>query len=480
MKHLSKVILKNFQSHEYSIIEFKEGLNVIVGPSDTGKSAIIRGIKWVLYNEPSGNYFIREGETECSVVLEFNDGTRVKRFRSRSKNMYILYGRRGKKTKYEGFGTSVPEEIVEAIRVKKIYLDGEESNSINLGEQLEGPFLLSEKTSTRASAIGRLIGVNIIDEALRETLKDLRTFNNRKRDLDEKTELLTGELKDYEYLDGLSNNIDKISKIKNLIREKSTKLEKLKELSSDFLEAKRGLKKVNIYLEKLSNLDILEENLKNISYLNNHYTVLKNRNKNLMNYRREINKNIDIMEMLDKIENVEENLNLLLKYYNEKSSLEKIHKELSLNIKETNNIKKINDQLKNVSKLESIINIINTNISTLGSFKYVGDKFKINKKRLEAGAIYIDNLQNLDFIREIYKKVEKKLKTLNIYNDIRIRMEVYQKSLNEEQNKRKDSEDNIKKELDKYKKLLEEIEICPVCLSNINNDKIQYIVEHYN
>src|SRR5699024_4307624 len=172
--------------------------------------------------------------------------------------MYILHDDKGNKIKYEGFGTSVPEEIMEVIGIKKIYLDSDESNTVNIGEQLEGPFLLSEKDSTKASAIGRLIGVNIIDEALREALKDLRDldndesntvkrgeqlegayllsekdrnkdseigrligvniidevirealkdlqdFNNQKKVIDEKINELNNELKSYEYLDKLS------------------------------------------------------------------------------------------------------------------------------------------------------------------------------------------------------------------------------------------------------------------------------------
>ena len=120
MKYLKTVILENFQSHKYSTIDFCEGLNVILGPSDSGKSAIIRGIKWALYNEPSGDYFIREGEREASVTLIFNDKTKLTRLRSRSKNSYILYKKNGEEIKFEGFGTSVPQEIIEEIGIKKI------------------------------------------------------------------------------------------------------------------------------------------------------------------------------------------------------------------------------------------------------------------------------------------------------------------------------------------------------------------------
>ena len=45
---LQKVILENFQAHEMSVIEFTEGINVICGASDQGKSSVIRAIRWAL------------------------------------------------------------------------------------------------------------------------------------------------------------------------------------------------------------------------------------------------------------------------------------------------------------------------------------------------------------------------------------------------------------------------------------------------
>jgi len=206
MKYIKQVTLENFQSHKHSILEFDEKLNVIVGSSDSGKSAIIRGIKWVLYNEPYGDYFIRENENQCSVTLKFNDNTVLKRYRSKSKNQYLLIKNNGEEMIFEGFGSNIPEEIIDEISIKKIYLDSSEYNSINLGEQLERPFLLSEKSSTRASAIGRLVGVNIVDDALREVLKDIRALNTTQKNLEENSIKLQKEIKEYDYLVELSNN----------------------------------------------------------------------------------------------------------------------------------------------------------------------------------------------------------------------------------------------------------------------------------
>src|SRR5699024_6680219 len=153
--------------------------------------------KWGLFNEPAGDYFIREGETECSVTIIFNDGVKIKRLRNKSKNTYYLYSASGKEMIFEGFGTSVPQEIKEATSIRKIELDSNYSNAINITDQLEGPFLLSEKNSVKANAIGRIVGVHIVDDALKNTLKDIRNLNINKQTHSDNLKQLEKDLHTY-------------------------------------------------------------------------------------------------------------------------------------------------------------------------------------------------------------------------------------------------------------------------------------------
>ncbi|WP_035425703.1 AAA family ATPase, partial [Halalkalibacterium ligniniphilum] len=61
MNTINTVRLENFQSHLDTSIDFSTGLNVIVGQSDSGKTSILRAIRWVLYNQPRGTDFMRVG-----------------------------------------------------------------------------------------------------------------------------------------------------------------------------------------------------------------------------------------------------------------------------------------------------------------------------------------------------------------------------------------------------------------------------------
>ena len=147
MKYLKRIELINFQSHKYTDLYFDDKVNVIIGPSDSGKTAIIRAIKWVLFNEPSGIDFIRKGTTESNVVLYFDDNLIIKRGRSKSKNYYEITYPNGLEERFEGFGTKVPEEIIELTGIQKVELDGNNLISLNISDQLESPFLLTSTPS---------------------------------------------------------------------------------------------------------------------------------------------------------------------------------------------------------------------------------------------------------------------------------------------------------------------------------------------
>jgi len=57
MSLIRSLEIENFQSHELTKLDLHKGLNVIVGPSDQGKSALIRALRWLCYNEPKGTDF---------------------------------------------------------------------------------------------------------------------------------------------------------------------------------------------------------------------------------------------------------------------------------------------------------------------------------------------------------------------------------------------------------------------------------------
>ncbi|MDA0587441.1 MAG: AAA family ATPase [Planctomycetota bacterium] len=76
---IRRITLDNFMSHSHTVIESAEGLTVLVGPNNCGKSAVITALQTLCDNE-TGGFMVRRGESDCRVTVETDDGhTRVRR-----------------------------------------------------------------------------------------------------------------------------------------------------------------------------------------------------------------------------------------------------------------------------------------------------------------------------------------------------------------------------------------------------------------
>jgi exonuclease SbcC len=200
---IQRVLIENFQSHARSELTFRQGLNAILGPSDNGKSAVLRAIRWALYSEPRGTEFVRTGARECRVTVTMSDGVEIVRELLLNKagtggrNRYLLRQPGAPEQVFEGFGTEVPLEIIKAHGMPPIILDKDKRVMLNLGSQLEAPFLLAETGSLRARAVGRLLGVHVVDAADRGAQRDLKERRREAKALQERVDAYTEKLQPF-------------------------------------------------------------------------------------------------------------------------------------------------------------------------------------------------------------------------------------------------------------------------------------------
>ena len=161
---IQQLNIQNFQSHEDTSLDFVEGCNVIVGASDSGKTAIIRALRKLAFNKPSGTEMCSHWGGKTKVEL-FTDDAHV--VWSKDKQQEYILG----DAHFSAFGTDVPEEIVKALNL----------NSINIQMQLDSPFLLSETPGQVAQHFNKVAGLDKIDSAtsninswIRELTSDIK------------------------------------------------------------------------------------------------------------------------------------------------------------------------------------------------------------------------------------------------------------------------------------------------------------------
>ena len=218
---IESAYIENFQGHAKTQVEFAPDgqLTVIVGQTDSGKSAIIRALRWVLCNIPQGTDYIRAGTSSAAVAITYTDGCRVVRERGKSFNRYRVYVPGSAETKLEGFGTDVPLEVSEITGVRPVSID-DVSLNLNFSEQLDAPFLgKSVSAGARARILGKLAGTEEIDVAQRVLGTDLYRANQDDKRLSAETAEFTKQIGAYDYLAGVATRITRVEKILAGVRE---------------------------------------------------------------------------------------------------------------------------------------------------------------------------------------------------------------------------------------------------------------------
>jgi len=251
MANICKLILENFQSHKYTELELSDGLNVIIGASDHGKSAIIRAIKWVLYNEPRGTEFIRSGTNYARVTILFDNGNSVIRERTQTKNRYIIVDDKGNESIFEGFGNQVPDEVINIHGICKINLDENVSSNINISQQLEGAFLVLDTGATKAKVIGKVAYLDIIDNAITDCKIDIKRQLQTRDKLNAQLEQIELEMENYKGLDTLQKAISEGTDIIDKLKVKLTLMESFKLKKQTMLQCEQQLNSIKLFLKHI-------------------------------------------------------------------------------------------------------------------------------------------------------------------------------------------------------------------------------------
>lgn len=174
---IDRLKVTNFQSVENADIEVG-GLTVIVGHSNSGKSALVRALRAVArnVNAPSA---VRAGKKVFTVAVHSGDTT-VSIERGKSQSTYRV-SKGSEEAVYTKAGRSVPDEVQKALA-----LPVPEGPDLTFSGQIDPPFLLAESGSVVAKVLGDLTNVSRLHaaskEANRRRLEATKIVKIRKED----------------------------------------------------------------------------------------------------------------------------------------------------------------------------------------------------------------------------------------------------------------------------------------------------------
>lgn len=152
---IKQLKIRNYQSHKDAELNFRPGVNLIVGDSDCGKSALLRALRWLVFNRPSGftfqSHWAKKGE-DTAVEVALSDGNVARRVRNNKDNQYWLSTL---EEPLEAVRTDVPEEVKAVLRM----------DALNVQRQGDKPFLLDESPAEVARVLNTVAGLENIDAA---------------------------------------------------------------------------------------------------------------------------------------------------------------------------------------------------------------------------------------------------------------------------------------------------------------------------
>lgn len=171
-----KLVVKNFQSIESAVLEC-HGFTVVTGPTNLGKSALVRAASGALFGI-AGDHFIRDGEVQCGVGLALDQ------LIIRWKKVKSGKATPGRETSLDINGqlhTKLGRDhaaLIEPHGVKEIRTTADKIRP-QVASQHDNIFLVMENDSTVAEVL-RVVGrSDVITEAQRLSKKDLRDTEGR-------------------------------------------------------------------------------------------------------------------------------------------------------------------------------------------------------------------------------------------------------------------------------------------------------------
>lgn len=203
----------NFQSHKHSVLDFHPNVNVIVGLSDAGKSAIIKALRWVISNRPTGESFRSHWGGKTEVILTLDDCVI-----SRSKDKENLYTLND--LEFRAFSTNVPQEIINALNM----------SDVNIQYQLDTHFLLSDSPGEVAQHFNKVAKLDKIDLAQSNIANWIRGIT---KDIETKKELIASneiQLTKFDYLEKFEAEVEVLEELEKKEAAQEQRIAKLSSL----------------------------------------------------------------------------------------------------------------------------------------------------------------------------------------------------------------------------------------------------------
>ncbi|MBD1373188.1 AAA family ATPase [Hazenella sp. IB182357] len=480
MNRFHKLTIENFQSHKFTEIEFSDGLNVFVGPSDSGKSAILRALRWVLMNIPRGQDFIYKGAKQCRVVLTMLNGTQITRVRGGSINRYILTLPDEEEQIFEGFGNTVPDEIKQVHQIEALKID-QELYELHFSKQLESPFLLFDSPQSKAKVIGRISGAHLIDQARKKTGQDRLAIQQETKHLFNQMNELEQKLEPYQILPSLEKQLEKAEQKYNQVHHFSQVKESYQALFHRLQKVEQEKHENSRIMEQLKQIPQLQSDLKKVE---NQYMIYRQLKRLNLQYRRVLLDKDRCDQTITRTKNlpvIEQGIDEIIEKKNRLLQLKQLHQRNQLLLKQKAHITQKWIQLKEIPKALEVVPPIENTIFRLKKLMLLHTKYENWMTERQEHLSMVNRYQHVKRVTNVtLPTLEEKQNQLRRLNELSARWADMKWRLQKGKKYCKERKTDIERLTAEWADILTKRGTCPTCGTMIDDQVMTHIMEEIN
>lgn len=442
--YITKMVLENFQSHENTVLEFSEGLNLFTGESGQGKSAVLRGFAFIFENfGRNPRRFIKKGTDFARVTIYLSNGYVISRVIEKSKsgkNGYEIYN--PKDGSVESTNTKGLSLVQDILGFNKLNIDTGKDIPINFMKQGTSWFFVGDgyTSSERAKIVGSIYGTHYADAVIKDLEGDLKKYNAQIKATDKEKNTIQENIDSFSYLPQMHTQITELEQLNIEVTELMARKEKITTLLKEQESIENDIRELNDVIKDLSDIEDL-------------YT--------------------EIYQVKDLIQ--------------KRNDIQKLYRSLTTIIADGKESKHVAEQLMNLSNAQSLLDEISKLVKDKTTYEELllkSTQLTDTKNRLE---------KEINVSSEIIEETNSLIDAENMLNELKVLISKKESveslmykltSIEEEENKQTHKIELVISENEKlvnqYKVLLTEIGKCPVCHGTIDNAVINRITNEYS
>lgn len=389
-----KLYIKAFQSIEEAELEI-DGFTVVTGPNNEGKSALVRAIKGAFSNYTGYQHgWVKHGHDALSVRMVFGEGSHFLWERGPDYSRYEINDKILDKA-----GQFVPEEL-DVFKVHPITVGRNNKIWPQIADQFNQTFLVYEPGSVLAEAIADTERVGKLNSALRKAESDRKSCAAKARIRFEDLDSVKEELSYYEGFSLVQKTYLELENQRDFLKNQIFFLEKLSKIQDKLKREKKiylSLKEVDGFSTfKFDRIQTIKDRI-----------LLKEKLYHLSIRLKSSNKDLKKLSSLNNI-SVPKNPSFM-KYLEKLKDLHRILLGLQNKIQSLNTLDKI-PFFENKTDLEKKISFNSKRIRLCEKLKSIFEKISTLKKSISNFDVKITDLEKeKKFLSEEKEKIIKEL-----------------------------------------------------------------------